>query len=289
MLYENEIGVGRKQRILKLAAAFPHLLKLHIRPRSLCHEGSEIPNSPYHILLYQHMNERVETRYEGDKIAINREAARLDSEANCECWVDKRELPWCFLSDKILKHLSKVPNRPLWICNRMARELVEVPFGPNFSSRERLTLLGYIDKLTNAIGQCERIHKTAVPLNYARHSLRSLTLWLFTLPFALIKDFGLLTGPVVGLSAWLLFGVYQIGYMIEDPFQGTLRLSTLCNAISRDVLGESTDRDSAFTADSMIVAPEIPSELINLFPNTNMMESMNALGFSNATWSLASA
>jgi putative membrane protein len=100
-----------------------------------------------------------------------------------------------------------------------------------------------VEKLTDAVGQCERIHQTAVPLNYARHSLRSLTLWLFTLPFALVKDLGLLTAPVTACIAWLLFGVYQIGYSIEDPFQGTLRLSILCDAIRRDVLGKTSGGD----------------------------------------------
>jgi predicted membrane chloride channel (bestrophin family) len=59
---------------------------------------------------------------------------------------------------------------------------------------------------------------------------------LFTLPFALIKDFGLVTGPVMGATSWLLYGIYQIGYSIEDPFQGSLRLSTLCDTIYRDCM-----------------------------------------------------
>ena len=45
--------------------------------------------------------------------------------------------------------------------------------------------------------QCERIHQTAVPLNYARHALRCVSLWLLTLPLALVKDFGLVTAPVI--------------------------------------------------------------------------------------------
>jgi predicted membrane chloride channel (bestrophin family) len=109
----------------------------------------------------------------------------------------------------------------------MAAELRAVPDGPTFSARERLALISNVDKLSRCIGGCERIHQTVVPLNYARHSLRSLTLWLFTLPFALVKDTGLLTGPVLFLVSWLLFGVYEIGYSIEDPFQGTLRLSIM--------------------------------------------------------------
>jgi hypothetical protein len=82
-----------------------------------------------------------------------------------------------------------------------------------------------------------------VPLNYARHALRGLSVWLFTLPFCLVKDLGILTGLVTAIMAWLLFGIYQIGYHVEDPFQGSLRLSILCDAIRRDLM---TADQSAF-------------------------------------------
>jgi predicted membrane chloride channel (bestrophin family) len=126
---------------------------------------------------------------------------------------------------------------------------MDVSYTPNYISRERLSLLSTVDKLTDAIGQCERIHHTAVPLNYDRHALRSLTLWFFTLPFCLVKDLGLMTGPETAIIAWLLFGVYQIGHSIEDPFQGSLRLFILCDAIRRDVLGDEVSREPAFRMD----------------------------------------
>jgi len=46
-----------------------------------------------------------------------------------------------------------------------------------------------------------------------------------------------------------LFGVYEIGSRIEDPFQGTLRLSIYCDAIRRDVLADAIARDTAFDLD----------------------------------------
>lgn len=52
-----------------------------------------------------------------------------------------------------------------------------------------------------------------------------------------------MTGPVTAVIAWLLFGIYQIGYHVEDPFQGSLRLSILCEAIRNDLM---SDDDSAF-------------------------------------------
>ena len=56
----------------------------------------------------------------------------------------------------------------------------------------------------------------------------------------------------MGAISWLLLGVYQIGYTIEDPFQGSLRLSILCDAIYRDVMYSGKElqnqRETAFSA-----------------------------------------
>ena len=162
-------------------------------------------------------------------------------------WVDKRTLPWRLLPPQAMEECARAQNRPLWVCDRMAKELHSTPDQLTFTARERLTLISKVESLSRAIGACERIHQTVVPLNYARHALRSLTMWLLSLPFALVKDLGLMTGPILFVISWMLFGVYEIGYSIEDPFQGTLRLSILCDAIRRDVMGDELIRNTAFT------------------------------------------
>lgn len=244
-LYEEDVGDERISRIKKTLAAFPYLLRHHVRPRCLdCNDDVPMKHR-YEV------PQPVDTGFEGDEVHEGAyDPERLDSRMESHyCVVDRRALPWSLLSNKALEKCARAVNRPLWSCDRMAREVVSVPYSDTFTSRERLSMLGQIEKLSNAIGQCERIHQTAVPRNYARHALRSLSIWLLTLPFALVKDCGLLAGPVVGITAWLMFGVYQIGHSIEDPFQKTLRLSMLCNAIRRDVLGDTVYRASAFSLD----------------------------------------
>lgn len=245
-LYDKEVGSKRKRRILNLTSAFPYLLRHHIREGCLCEDPDTHIPEEHRLLLNPPPVNQVDTRHEGDK---THNGQLQSTSSRNPCWVDTRKLPWSLFNRKSLRNCARANNRPLWVCDRIGREIMSIPYGPNFTSRERLTLLGQVEKLTNAIGECERIHQTAVPLNYARHSLRSLTLWLFTLPFALIKDMGFLTGPVMAVIAWVLFGVYQIGYSIEDPFQGSLRLSILCDAIRRDVMGDTYSRDTAFSLD----------------------------------------
>jgi hypothetical protein len=251
-LYESQIGAEKIFRIKKTLTSFPYLLRHHIRPKCLDCDTTTLPRD-FLLAIQQPPLNVIETRYEGGR-NDERIMGGDDTTIECEpqyCNVDKRTLPWCLFSDRTLEKCAKAMNRPLWTCDRMAREIVSIPYTDTFTSRERLTLIGQVDKLSNAIGECERIHQTAVPLNYARHALRSLALWLATLPFALVKDVGLLTGPVVGITAWLFFGIYQIGHSIEDPFQKTLRLSILCDAIHQDVLGEAEARNSAFALDDL--------------------------------------
>ncbi len=257
------------ERLQYLLAAFPYLLRHHIRPRCNGNGLEESQKFKYGLLLQEDPFFPVETRYEGDKAA--RQNASCASKVNC--WVDKRKLPWCLMPEYILERIASCNNRPLWICDHMAKEVASLSCTTGgWSVRDRLQFISKVEALSKSIGECERIHCTAVPLNYARHSLRSLTLWLFTLPFTLIKDLGLLTGPAMGVVAWLLFGVYEIGYSIEDPFLGSLRLSILCDNIRQDVLGTrgNNDHNSAF-----FLPPEEDTTRLSSWEKTHTVAESN--------------
>lgn len=278
-LYGKEIGPARRKRMRNLIAAYPYLLRHHIRTGCLCEDQNTI-DPENRLRLEQPAVQMIDARYEGDKKcggSTNPEQCNLTK----ECWVDRRNMPWSLFSAHTLEKVARVRNRPLWVCDRLGREICDIPYGVNFSNRERQHFMTQVEKLTDAIGKCERIHQTAVPLNYARHSLRTLTIWLFTLPFTLVKELGFLTGPATALIAWLMFGIYQIGHNIEDPFQGSLRLSILCDAIRSDVMGAAIDdneveeeaqvlgRDSAYTIeqsswvdDATSHMPLLPQEIL---------------------------
>mmetsp|Transcript_1522 Transcript_1522/g.2412 ORF Transcript_1522/g.2412 Transcript_1522/m.2412 type:complete len:551 (+) Transcript_1522:81-1733(+) len=256
VLYENEIGIKKRKRIQNLLAAFPYLLRHRIRPDLVMRrlDDANYQRDPENTILLYRDAAAIDNDLEAATVAqIEEETGKSRRKTRPLYWVDKRTLPWRLLPPGALEKCARAQNRPLWVADRMAQELRQVPDGPNFTARERLTLIGSVSKLSEAIGACERIHQTVVPLNYARHSLRSLTIWLLSLPFALVKELGLLTGPVLFVISWLLFGVYEIGYSIEDPFQGTLRLSILCDTIRRDVLGDEDIRNTAFELDHEVV------------------------------------
>ena len=250
-LYEFAIGREKCRRLYSLLASFPYLLRHRIRPSLMTFyrvNDLNIERDPENSLMLYPDESLRDTDTEVGVLAYDEEEKGLSRRQPRElCWVDRRTLPWKLIPGSALDLCARAQNRPLWVCDRMAKELAMVEdMLPLFTNRERLHLIGFVDKLSRSIGACERIHQTVVPLNYARHALRSLTVWLWTLPFVLVKDLGLLTGPVVAVVSWILFGVYEIGSRIEDPFQGTLRLSIYCDAIRRDVLADAIARDTAF-------------------------------------------
>ena len=179
--------------------------------------------------------------------------------------VISNELPWSLFlqpdnalhNRKIIQQLMYAENRPLYICDEIGKEIVSVPFSHTYTSMERMVLLQLLNELTEAVSECERINHTSVPLNYARHSLRGLTIWLFTLPISLLPTYDWWTPPIMGLTAWLYYGIYQIGYIVEDPFQRTIRLTTICDTIYRDVIC-TVHRASAF--DDMILSGDMDGE-----------------------------
>ena len=251
MLYETEIGMDKRRRLQKLLAAFPYLLRHRIRPNLVMKPlDDQFDRDPEHtILLYQDQGPTDDDEKAAALAQTEEDSTHMSfSDGRLPLfWVDKRTLPWRLLpSDGALEKCARAQNRPLWVCDRMAQELRTVPDGPQFTNRERLGLIGHVDKLSRCIGGAERIHQTVVPLNYARHTLRALTVWLFSLPFVLVKDLKLLTAPVLFVMSWMLFGVFEVSCAIEDPFQGTLRLSILCDSIRRDVLGDEPIRSTAF-------------------------------------------
>lgn len=252
-LYEPQIGVAKLRRVNRLLAAFPYLLRFRIKPNSIMRklDDPDVQRDPeFSLILYQD-HATSDSDMEAAAVASDEETTGMSRRKPRELyWVDKRTLPWRLLpSPEAMGDCARSQNRPLWVCDRLSKELHSVPDQDNWTARERLTLLAKVEKLSGTIGACERIHQTVVPLNYARHALRSLTMWLLSLPFALVKDTKLMTGPLLFVISWMLFGVYEIGYSIEDPFQGTLRLSILCDAIRRDVLGDELIRNTAFILD----------------------------------------
>lgn len=191
----------------------------------------------------------------------------------------KGELACYFQSDYSLPLSS---NRPLFIVNQLAYAIREVPNGLGqealYTNRERSWLMQNLEKLSATIGACERLVQTPVPLSYVRHTSRFLSLFMLTLPFALVDVLGPYTIPVTCFASWALFGIFEIGLVIEDPFQGVLKVEVIAETLQVDIeecikslgaldlleagaLGKAVNRKSEVNRKSDAASWEPPKEL----------------------------
>lgn len=94
-------------------------------------------------------------------------------------------------------------------------------------------------QLGDALGTCERIFSSPVPLVYTRHTARFVTCWMFVLPFALWGPFestwnhlGMI--PSAAVIAFFLFGIEELAVQLEEPFS-ILPLDAMVNKIDQVV------------------------------------------------------
>jgi len=116
-----------------------------------------------------------------------------------------------------------------------------------------------LEAYSDYYGMCERIYKTPIPLSYTRLTGRFLTVWLLFLPFALYKEISphWLLVPLCGLIALFIFGIEEVGHLIEEPFSA-LPLSTISDGIRASIF-EALDIDRRRWPDASREVEEKPA------------------------------
>lgn len=90
----------------------------------------------------------------------------------------------------------------------------------------------------------ERVANTPIPRSYSIHLKQCVTLYLFVLPFTLVKDLGWGMIPVVTMVAFTLMGIEGIADEIEMPFGRYLNLHVRRSTHSSHRFGQ--DRPAAW-------------------------------------------
>ncbi|KXW56970.1 hypothetical protein LHV13_08225 [Ferrovum sp. PN-J185] len=102
-----------------------------------------------------------------------------------------------------------------------------------------------LNQLTADLGGCERIANTPIPFTYSVIIHRTVYIYCFLLPFALVSSIGILTPLVVTFVAYTFLALDALNDELEDPFgsmPNDLPLESLSNGIEislREMLGET--------------------------------------------------
>ena len=143
-----------------------------------------------------------------------------------------------FLSPNKYQKLQQMNNPPLKVAFWIG-DYLQSQYQHNRLNIYQLTEMHkLLDNLVDAIGGCERISKTPMPLAYAIHLKQLLLLYCLSLPFQMVGQLGWGTAPVVVLISFTLFGIEEIGNEIENPFghdQNDLPLDAICLTMRRNI------------------------------------------------------
>ena len=136
------------------------------------------------------------------------------------------------------------PHVPLAVAGRISEVLSDARTRGLISDYVQIMLDQNVQQLIDYLGGCERIRRTPLPFAYMVHLRRALLLYCFTLPFALVRDFGWGTVLVTFMISYIFFGIEEIGVEIEDPFGcdvNDLPLEGMCETIETNLTGGFLD------------------------------------------------
>ena len=144
------------------------------------------------------------------------------------------------VSPQLAVRLEKSPHVPLEIAYELGSYLQGCFERGRVSVYQLSDLHRLLDGLVDVVGICERILKTPVPMAYSIHLRQLLFAYCLTIPFVFVDEFGMWTAIVVGLVAFTVFGIEEIGLEIENPFgrdPNDLPLDGICAGVKEHIEG----------------------------------------------------
>ena len=154
----------------------------------------------------------------------------------------QRELPDAIrlLGPAVATHIENSGHMAICVSQLIAAELRKACDAGQLDRFAFLQLDRERALLIDHLGACERILKTPLPMVYAIKIRRFLTLFLATLPFAILDKAGVATPLIVALVAYSLLALDQIGVELENPFSPSnlshLPLDQICQTIEQNVI-----------------------------------------------------
>ena len=147
--------------------------------------------------------------------------------------------------------IKTLHNSATYLLNFQIKQLAELKKNKTLDEYEHSDLVRQINELTNLQGGCERIKNTPLFRQYSIFSRLFTNIFLFLLPFGMIREldkigeFGVwLTIPFAMLISWVFSTMEQIGEFSENPFDNAVNdipITSICRNIEidiKEILGE---------------------------------------------------
>jgi putative membrane protein len=125
------------------------------------------------------------------------------------------------------EYLDQPALPAIWVCMQLQKTIRDAELESRTAQTNLVEAAHHneishlIDVLMDNMSSCEKILRTPLPWTYSRHTSRFLTLWMGTLPLALVGTLdGWLVMAIVIAASYCMLGIEEIGHLIEQPFLG---------------------------------------------------------------------
>ncbi len=158
---------------------------------------------------------------------------------------------FCFLTRKHeIEQIKAAKHHGNFLLTQQSRTLVEMKQKGILTEFEHSDLEKMVLECYNQQGACERIKSFPLPRQYATFSTIFVKIFIFLLPFGIIKEADEIGSswimiPFSVLISWIFYTMEQIGDSSENPFENSINdvpMSAICRNIEidlREMLGET--------------------------------------------------
>jgi putative membrane protein len=122
------------------------------------------------------------------------------------------------LRNKKVAEFDTTVHQPNLIAGELMKECNALYKDKIISGDQLIIINSELVSLTDTCGICERIKKTPIPYSYSLFLKKFIFIYIFTMPFSFITDFGYLIIPAVTFMFYVLASLEIIAEEIEDPF-----------------------------------------------------------------------
>lgn len=131
---------------------------------------------------------------------------------------DNRDIDELPISNQLKEKLEKYDHLPNGLTSLMYEQLSKWKNNNTLSEIDILLLDKEIKNFVDILGACERIKNTPIPFSYTLFIKKFIFIYVLTLPFGFIPDFGYWTIAVTSFVFYVFVSIELIAEEIEDPF-----------------------------------------------------------------------
>jgi putative membrane protein len=140
---------------------------------------------------------------------------------------------------EVLGELSEVPRHvPSFLVSLIYTRLREWKNSGNIDGQHLIVIDEDLRKLLEIVGGCERIRNTRLARSYRAFARQCVFLYLATLPWGIVHNFGWWTVPLTAILSYFMLGLETVAEHTEEPFgmdEDDLDLEGMCRTIDASV------------------------------------------------------